>query len=169
MTQETVKLRYLRLAPRKVRSVAQVIAGLPTNEAEAQLLFLRRRAAKPLLKLLRSAMANVKNNHHDPHQFFVRMIRVDGGPRLKRYLPRARGLATPIQKKMSHVTIVLGKMTGVKPVRFSIHHEPKVKTEGGRKRVKKTAPEVSPSEPRDESASRGFLKRVFRRKSGMGS
>ena len=103
----TAKLSYLRMAPRKVRSVGDLIKGLPANEAEAQLLMQTRRPSKPLLKLLRSAIANAKNNGlADLHHLYVASVRVDGGPMLKRMLPRARGSASPIQKKMSHVTLM---------------------------------------------------------------
>ena len=62
--QYTAKLSFLRMAPRKVRSVGDLIKGLPVNEAEAQLLVQTRRPSKTLLKLLRSAVANAKNNKH---------------------------------------------------------------------------------------------------------
>ena len=108
MQQQTAKLNYLRIAPRKVRSVADLIRGMSVNEAEAQLLMVRRRPAQPLLKLLRSAVANAKNKQLNPDHLFIAEIRVDQGPMLKRMLPRARGSASPIQKKMSQVTLVLG-------------------------------------------------------------
>src|ERR1700734_1563666 len=108
MKTQTAKLNFLRIAPRKTRSVADLIRGLPVDQAEAQLLVQRRRPAKALLKLLRSAVANAKNNKLNADHLFVSEIRVDGGPMLKRSLPRARGSASPIQKKMSHVTITLG-------------------------------------------------------------
>ena len=108
MRKASSTLRYLKIAPRKVRSVSNIIKGLPVDEAEAQLLVQPRRASKPLLKLLRSAIANAKNKESDSGLGWkVGSIRVDQGPMLKRYLPRARGMATPIQKKMSHVTLVL--------------------------------------------------------------
>ena len=105
----SAKISFLRMAPRKVRSVGDLIKGLSVNEAEAQLLVQTRRPSKPLLKLLRSAVANAKNNKvGNVEHLFVSSVRVDGGPMLKRMLPRARGSASPIQKKMSHVTLVLG-------------------------------------------------------------
>ena len=107
---QTVKLNYLKIAPRKVRSVADLIRGLPVNEAEAQLMVQRRRASRPLLKLLRSAVASAKNNKKlEPENLYIESLRVDKGPMLKRHLPRARGMATPIQKKMSNITMVLSE------------------------------------------------------------
>ena len=87
------------MAPRKVRSVADLVRGLHVNDAEAQLLVQRRRPAKALVKLLRSAVSNAKNNKMNVDHLFVKEIRVDGGPMLKRYLPRARGSASPLQKR----------------------------------------------------------------------
>ncbi|MEK7520828.1 MAG: 50S ribosomal protein L22, partial [Patescibacteria group bacterium] len=98
---ETARLNYLRIAPRKVRSVANLLKGLPINEAETQLIYERRRASHALLKLLRSAVrAAEETKKISPQKLFVKSIRVDQGPMLKRSLPRARGIATPIQKKM---------------------------------------------------------------------
>ena len=68
--EQKAHLSYLRIAPRKTRSVANLIKGLSVNEAEAQLLVERRRPAKPLLKLLRSAVANAKNNQKDEQTGF---------------------------------------------------------------------------------------------------
>jgi large subunit ribosomal protein L22 len=102
------KLRYLRIAPRKVRLVADLIRGKSAEEAEKILNFTKKRAALPILKLLKSALANAKNNYRlEEKNLFISKIFVDEGPRLKRILPRARGRADIIQKKMSHVTLVL--------------------------------------------------------------
>ena len=102
--EQMATLRYLRIAPRKVRVVADLVRGLSVNDAEAQLIVERRRPAGPLLKLLRSAVAGAGNDRRlEPAKLYVKEIRVDKGPMLKRVLPRARGVATPIQKKMSHV------------------------------------------------------------------
>jgi large subunit ribosomal protein L22 len=110
MKTQTAKLRYLHIAPRKVRLVANAIKGLSVNEAEAQLLMSPRRPASDLIKLLRSAVANAKHNAQlSPERLFVKEIRVDQGPMLERYMPRAMGRATAIQKKSSHVTLVLAE------------------------------------------------------------
>src|SRR5258708_27285246 len=107
MEQQIAKLNYLKIAPRKVRSVGDLIKGLSVNDAEAQLLSQRRRPAKALLKLLRSAVANAKNNKRlNVEHLFIASLRVDQGPMLKRMLPRARGSASPIQKKMSNVILI---------------------------------------------------------------
>jgi large subunit ribosomal protein L22 len=159
------------MAPRKVRSVGDLIKGLPVNEAEAQLLVQTRRPSKTLLKLLRSAVANAKNNKQvDPQHLFVQSVRVDGGPMLKRMLPRARGSASPIQKKMSHVTLVLGVNESLKS-RFTIVPPKKTKlppAQGGRNTRSKKPQTDDQKENLDANAKRnsGFWRRNFGRKTG---
>ena len=97
--QQIARLQYAKIAPRKARLIANVLRGLTASEAEAQLLHQRQRAAKLILKLLRSAVANAKSGKRlDPDRLIIGRIQVDQGPMLKRSLPRARGMATPIQK-----------------------------------------------------------------------
>lgn len=169
MTEQTVQLNYLRLTPRKVRAVAGIIKGLPINEAEAQLLLNRRRPAQALLKLLRSAVANAKNNRHlDAGKLFIKNIQVDQGPMLKRSLPRARGMATPIQKKMSHVTLILGELPEAKIARFTITVKKKTKLSKENKKAKKEKPKAE-IEAKTGVKKTGFFKKVFSRKSGMGN
>jgi large subunit ribosomal protein L22 len=164
-TQYTAKLSFLRQAPRKVRSVGDLIKGLPVNEAEAQLLAQTRRPSKVLLKLLRSAVANAKNNKAgNLEHLFVESVRVDGGPMLKRMLPRARGSASPIQKKMSHVTLVLGVNENLKS-RFTIVPPKKAKLPPGEdKRTKNKKPKAATVEPPKSKQTPGFWKRRFGRK-----
>lgn len=159
----TARLHYLRIAPRKVRLVASLVKGLPVNEAEAQLSTHRLRPAKPLLKLLRSAVSNAKNLKMDPAKLMIDSFRVDGGPMLKRYLPRARGSASPIQKKMSHVTLVLTDEKEVKPQRFTIVVKKKTKAVTEPKGGKKPKLEAEP-EGQSTSKKPGFFKRSFNRK-----
>ena len=101
-------LRFLRIAPRKVRAVADVIRGIPVERALAILDFTNRAAAEPLARMLRSAVANAANSDGvDVDTLIVGEIMVDQGPTIKRYLPRAMGRATQIQKKTSHVSLTL--------------------------------------------------------------
>lgn len=107
------KLNYLRMSPRKVRIVAETIKKLPVLSAERRLLFLNKKAAKAILKLLRSAIANAKNKGYDPKDLYVENVAVNEGPKhLKRYYPKARGRAGLIIKKMSHILIELGTKNG---------------------------------------------------------
>lgn len=105
------RLRHLHIAPRKVRLVADLIRGKSVQQAETLLQFQSKRAVGPLHKLLKSAVANAKNNLKIPiENLYISKITVDEGPKLKRWRPRARGRAYPIQKKTSHITIVLDEL-----------------------------------------------------------
>jgi len=110
----SAQIKYLRISPRKVRLVADLIRYKTVGEAEAILKFTAKKASRPLLKLLESSVANAKNNFKkDISTLFISSIKVDGGPILKRTMPRSRGTAFAIQKKTSHITIVLEE-TGAK-------------------------------------------------------
>lgn len=159
------------MAPRKVRLVADTLKGLRIDEAEAQLLLQPRRAAKPLLKLLRSAVSNAKNNQKlNADTLVIQSIRVDQGPMLKRSLPRARGSASPIQKKMSHVYLVLEESIKPQPQkRFTIIVPKKVKDVSGKKTVKiskeKSKPQVVSELPKPVQEKQGVFRKYFQRKS----
>jgi len=108
------RLRFLRVAPRKVRLVADNVRGMKVGEALAMLKYTPQAAAKHLAKVLRSAVANAgqKGGRVDVDALFVRTLTVDQGPKWKRYMPRAMGRATRIEKKTSHVYVELGTGTG---------------------------------------------------------
>lgn len=102
------KLNNLRISPRKVRLVANLIKGMGVYKAEKQLQFLTKRSAGPLKKLLDSAVANAKNNFKtDTANLIVKNIIVNPGPILKRRRPRSRGMANPIMKRTSNIEIIL--------------------------------------------------------------
>ena len=107
----TAKLKYLRIAPRKVRLVADLIRGKTANKAEKLLYFTRKRAALPVLKLLKQAIANARNTFQiDESNLYISKIIVNEGTKFKRQLPRARGRADIIMKKTSHITLVLDEI-----------------------------------------------------------
>jgi ribosomal protein L22 len=100
--------KYVRCAPRKARLVVDHIRGKSIADARAILVHTPRAAAKDVLKLLESAVANAENNHElDADDLVIRKVYVDEGPTLKRYRPRALGRATRIRKRTSHMTIQL--------------------------------------------------------------
>lgn len=105
--QAKAKLNRLRIAPRKVRLVADLIKGKKPDQALAVLGFTPKKATKPMRKLLRSAVANAKDLELDEKKLYIKKITVDQGPTLKRWRARAMGRANNIQKKTSHITIVL--------------------------------------------------------------
>lgn len=120
----TAKLRNLRIAPRKVRLIADLIRGKQVEKAQAILQFSVKRGANPLLKLLNSAVASAKRKDLDPAQLYVSRITVDEGPKLKRWRARARGQAYEIQKKTSHINIILSEIKKTKKKAKKSKHEP---------------------------------------------
>jgi len=110
-------LRFLRMAPRKVRLVADHVRGMPVGPALALLKYTPNAAAKPLAKLLRSAVANAesKGGRVDVDALVVKTLTVDGGPKMRRFMPRAMGRAFRIEKRTSHVYVELG--TGARAAR----------------------------------------------------
>ena len=103
----TAKVTNLRIAPRKVKIVLDLIRNKPCDEALAILKYTPKAACEPLEKLLKSAMANAENKDMDTSRLYVAECRVDQGPTLKRIRPRAQGRAFRINKKTSHITMVL--------------------------------------------------------------
>jgi large subunit ribosomal protein L22 len=103
--------KYVRHSPYKVRRVLDLVRGLPVQEAEDVLRLSPRGATVPISKVLRSAVANAEHNHAlDADDLVVAEAFADEGPTLKRYRPRARGRATRIRKRTSHITIVVSDM-----------------------------------------------------------
>jgi large subunit ribosomal protein L22 len=101
-------LNYLRMSPQKVRLVVDLIRGRAVEEALNILTFSPKAAARPLGKLLKSAVANADTKGgFDLDKLYVATATVDEGPTWRRWLPRAMGRATRIRKRTSHVTIVL--------------------------------------------------------------
>ena len=101
-------LKQLRIAPRKVRLLADAIRGLSVKQADQRLLFMQQKGAEPLRKLLLSAAANAEHNFQlSREHLFIAEIMVDEGTKLKRWQPRAMGRATPILKRSSHVTMMI--------------------------------------------------------------
>ena len=103
-------LKYLRISPRKVKIVLDLIRGKDVGTATAILLQTPKAASEPVLKLLKSAAANAENNHQmDPEKLYVSQVFACPGPIIKRMMPRAQGRAYRINKRTSHVTIVVSE------------------------------------------------------------
>lgn len=102
--------RYIRISPRKVRQVINLIRGKGVGEAFAILKFTPHRATEPVSKVLHSAVANAEHNYElNPDKLFVKEAFVDAGPSFKRVMPRAMGRADMIIKRTSHITVVVGE------------------------------------------------------------
>ncbi|PIR13490.1 50S ribosomal protein L22 [Candidatus Falkowbacteria bacterium CG11_big_fil_rev_8_21_14_0_20_39_10] len=189
-------LKHLRMSPRKVRLVVDVVRGLGVEKALDQLKFMNKKAAKPLIKLIDSGVANAENSFElEKSNLFIKEIRVDEGVTLKRWMPRAQGRATPIRKRASHISLVLGEIKESKKKKaksqkieapIKLGEKPKQaekpdkaeKTDKTEKISKEFIEEKSKEivDPRGEGrgehtkieggSRRGFMKKVFRRKSG---
>ena len=165
----TAKLYNLRIAPRKVRLVADLIRGQSAEEALSILNFTSKKAANPIIKLLNSALSNAKNNFQlEPANLYISKITVDEGPKLKRWRARARGSAYTILKRTSRINLVLDKIKGSKKIG-------KAKMAKKAEKVEKIEEAYQPekSRPKYEAAARAekpksekriSLKRIFRRK-----
>lgn len=102
--------KYVRISPRKVQLVINLIRGMKVQEAKAVLQATPNGATEPVQKLLDSAIANAENNMNlNSDSLFVAEVYADQGPTLKRFRPRAQGRATRIRKRTSHITIILGQ------------------------------------------------------------
>ena len=102
--------RFVRVTPLKARRVVDLIRGLPASEAQAVLQFAPQSASEPVYKVLSSAMANAEHNVElDRQTLVVSRAWVDEGPTLKRFRPRAQGRAYRINKRTSHITVIVAE------------------------------------------------------------
>lgn len=99
--------RYARIAPRKVRLIADLIRGRDVNDALSILKFSPQKAASLITKVLKSAIANADSAEADVESLFVQKAYVDEGPTMHRIQPKDRGRAHPIAKRTSHITVVV--------------------------------------------------------------
>ena len=106
------QLNNLRLSPRKVRAVVRLVKGKKVNDAIGQLEYFVRRSSEPVKKLINSAIANAENNFNMVRDnLYIKSIIVDEGVKLKRMRPKGFGRAAPIQKKTSHIRLILDELT----------------------------------------------------------
>lgn len=106
------QLRFARTSAYKARAVLDLIRGLPVDRADELLEFGQRDVAKPIRKLLASAIANaVHNDEQDGDSLYISACYADEGPTLKRWRPRARGRAARIRRRTCHITIIVSPMT----------------------------------------------------------
>lgn len=181
--QVKASIKNLRISPKKVRLVVDLVRGMDVQVAQNQLTFLNKGSAKDVLKLLNSAIANGENNFGlQKSNLFIKEIRVDGGITMKRWTQRAFGRASMIRKKASHVMIVLDEKVPTKskkvkkseekvatPVKASVQSEKGAKGEGESLSAPHGIDKDKNSASRDtkhRGADKGFKKKVFQRKSG---
>ncbi len=189
------KVKFIKMSPTKIRLVTNLIKRMPVEKALNQLQFINKLATGPVAKLIKSAVANAEHNFElEKDNLFIKELRVDEGPTLKRSMPRAHGRATPIRKRTSHINLILGEIkdSGAKkvkkqeiaaPVKLEAQpkKEPAVKLKDSVKEEIVEPKEDSTKEkgkvindPRMEGrgghakieGGKGFTTKIFRRKSG---
>ena len=163
----TAKLNYLRIAPRKVRLVADLVRGKSVKEAQSILNFTVKKSATPLLKLLNQAVDSAINNFQlNPDNLYISKITVDEGPKYKRWRPRARGQTYEIQKKTSHITIILDEKVKTKKKVKKIKRPKETMVEEAKEKITKlkTPKPKSEIEITKPKIEKGVIKRIFRRK-----
>lgn len=147
-------LKNYRQSPRKVRLVTDSIKGKKTNAAIMQLSFISKRASLPLIKLINSAVANAKENHQiEAGDLFIKSITVDEGYTIKRHRARARGSASAINKRTSHVKVILDSHASPKKALKKEASHDKVK-KVAKKAVKKAAIKKNPASPKKVSTKK---------------
>jgi len=107
MVQAKAQLKTYRQSPRKVRLVAGLVRGKKVDQAITLLAFTAKRSSLPILKLISSALANAKSLSLPTENLVIKEIKVDEGTTLYRRRPRSRGMANPIRKRTSHISVIL--------------------------------------------------------------
>jgi large subunit ribosomal protein L22 len=167
--------RNVRLSSRKARLVIDVVRGQEVGPAQEQLKFMNRGAATPVLKVLEAAVANAKENYDiQPDNLYIKEIKADEGPTLKRWRPRAQGRAYPIMKRTTSISIVLDQI--VKDKKGRVKKQAKIKAQATDQPATKKGTLADKQPPADEQAAKkgllgkarqGLGKRFFRRKGNM--
>ncbi|MBI2454206.1 MAG: 50S ribosomal protein L22 [Parcubacteria group bacterium] len=167
----TAKLNYLRISPRKVRAVVNVVKNMEPREAMLQLKFIPNRASVPLVKLIKSALANAENNFSlDATGLKITEFKVDGGPVFKRFRPGSRGRVAPLRKKTSHITLVLEGSRSISPAKKSVLAGKGSAADVSESRSQKPEydtkrEDVFKSKNIPVKKKTGFVKKMFQRKS----
>ncbi len=164
--------RFIRVSPRKMNIVAGLIRNKGVEFAKDELELRKERAARLLLEVLESAAANAYENHSlDITALTVSAVTVGQGPRLKRFTPRAFGRATAVHKPTSHITVTVeGEKTVVKKAKTLKKSVPAAEKKSDEPKVgdaRSTNPDRPETAERKGPDQKGFLRRVFQRKSGM--
>ncbi len=167
-------LKNYRVSPRKVRLLTTLVKGLPVEEAIVQLDQSAKNASLQVRKLVQSALANAENNFGlDRKNLYVFDMRVDEGPTMKRWMPRAFGRATEIHKRTSRVNIVLeefvegaGRKTKEQLAADRKKRQGEEKSADTAKKKATPKAELKPTEKKAKKSG-GFSQKMFQRKSGV--
>jgi len=138
--------RYVRITPMKARRVVDLVRGVPVDQALSILQFAPQAAAETVHKVLRSAVANAETTEGlDTHDLVVSVAQVDEGPTMKRWRPRAQGRATRINKRTSHITLVVTPAAELAPRPVKKAAPKKAATKPSGPATKKTAAKKAPA------------------------
>lgn len=171
MATVTAQLNNLRQAPRKVRMVVGIVKGKGVLKALEQLEFVVRRPSLPIIKLLKSAIANAEHNHNMvPSNLFIKEFYVDEGIKLKRFMPKARGAVGEIQKKTSHIRLTLAeKVPGLKAEKKTrkehVHEHDHDHSHEAKPKSKSATPEVKTELGKKGAEATNTKRKFFQRKS----
>lgn len=170
------KAKYIRQSPKKVRLIADLVRGLSVKSALDQITFSNKKAGLSVAKLLKSAIANAEHNYElDKNNLFVKEIKIDEAPMLHRFTAKAYGRAADIRKRSSHINITLGELkdSGVKAAKKREVEAPISLAELAKKgetNLKdnkiKGEKEVSAKTKAEGASKKGFVGKMFNRKSG---
>ena len=177
----SARLKSLRKSPRKVRLVSNMLKGLDAEKAQSQLKFLMKGSVPYFEKLLQSAVSNAENNFGlDKNNLYIKDIVVNEGTKMKRWLPRAHGRASLLLKRTCSVELILdekvkgkGRKKVVKQEIKDIKKPEEIKEKIGEEELKSASAKATADKEEKEfvdekkkaAESKGFLKRIFRRKS----
>jgi large subunit ribosomal protein L22 len=118
--------KFIRVSPKKARLVADLVRGKDINSAFATLRFMPKKSAGIILKTVKSAVANAENNFNlEKKDLVIKTITVNQGPSLKRFRPRSKGMASPLLKRTSHITVFVSDDNKQEPVKKEIKSEAK--------------------------------------------
>lgn len=186
--------KYIKISPRKIRLVLTAVRGLKIEEALNQLKFIKKEAVKPVIKLINSVVANAEHNFDlEKKNLYIKELRADQGPTLKRWAPKARGRATPIRKRTNHIVITLDELvaSGKKQAKKQKLEAPvklgSLPKEDEGIKIEKTEDKEKTADSKEEKGKKitdprsegrggharlegrgrsGFMKKIFQRKSG---
>jgi large subunit ribosomal protein L22 len=177
VTRAEAHINMIRISPRKLRLVTNMVKNMWADEAIAQLKFTNKKAAKLVHDAIKSAMANAVNNFSlSKDHLYITSITADMGPVLKRFMPRAQGRATPIRKPTSHLHVVLEERKQAKRGKaFDVLFKGKKKAEvieGKEENVEtddkpQLKSQVTKTERQVKDNKVSNKRRIFNRKSGV--
>lgn len=160
------KGKYISVSPKKARAIADLVRGKNAKESVVLLKAMPQAGAVDILKVLNSAMANAENNYNlDKSELKIAKITVDGGPTVKRYQPRSKGMASSIKRRTSHIEVVVAGDIKTKAIKKEEKHAEKAEV------VEEAAHKIEMNRPEEKTAytapTAAQSNKIFRRKTGQ--